>query len=131
MLPTAAFVIANGLLGLTTKLALRSVEWQELVMWSALAYGVAALVLLAVGRGSLRWVSDTPWAIVSGILPVIGLAMFFLAINNAEVSRVVPITSAYPLVTVLLALLFLNEAFTVPRGLGILLVVCGVALLSR
>lgn len=100
-------------------------------MWSALAYGVAALVLLAVGRGSLRWVSDTPWAIVSGILPVIGLAMFFLAINNAEVSRVVPITSAYPLVTVLLALLFLNEAFTVPRGLGILLVVCGVALLSR
>jgi transporter family protein len=57
--------------------------------------------------------------------------MFFLAITNAEVSRVVPITSAYPLVTVLLALLFLNEAFTVPRGLGILLVVCGVALLSR
>lgn len=100
-------------------------------MWSALAYGGAAVLLLTIGRGSLSWASDTPWAIATGVIPVLSLVMFFLAVSNAEVSRVVPISSAYPLITALLAVLFLNEALTATRAGGMLLVVAGVAILSR
>jgi transporter family protein len=130
VLPTAGFVVLLGLLGVTTKLALRSLEWPDLVLWTALAYGGTALVLIAVGRGSLRWVSDTPWAAATGVIPAIALVLFFVAVNSGEVSRIVAIGAAYPLITALLAVLLLDETVTPPRLAGMLLVVVGVVLLS-
>jgi transporter family protein len=57
--------------------------------------------------------------------------MFFLAVDAADVSRVVPVTAAYPLVTVLAAVLVLSESISIERAVGMLLVVIGVIMLSR
>ena len=129
--PTIGFVIATGLLGVTSKLALRSLQWQDLLVWTALAYAAVAVVVLISGRGRLRWAADTPWAIVSGVLPVASLVMFFIAIGAANASRVVPVSAIYPLVTVVAAWLLLNETITVTQAFGMLLVIGGVVALTR
>jgi bacterial/archaeal transporter family protein len=129
--PTIGFVIATGLLGVTSKLALRSLQWQDLLIWTALAYAIVAVTVLATGGGRPRWTPDTPWAIVTGILPVASLVMFFLAIGAADASRVVPVSAIYPLVTVVAAWLLLNETITVTQALGMLLVIGGVVALTR
>ncbi len=54
---------------------------------------------------------------------------FYRALKFGEASKVVPLAAIYPLVSFLLALLFLGERFTVTKLFGISFVLLGVAFL--
>lgn len=129
LLPVVGYLIANGLLGITSKLALRDVNWQVLLFWTALAYSVMGIVFLVSGvdfvvNESIGWIG------IMGILVPGTLVLLFIALTTGDVSRVVPIGAAYPAVTVLAAALFLDEPLTLPRVLGTVLVIVGVILVS-
>jgi transporter family protein len=128
--PSLGYVLVLGLLGVTTKLALDDLRWQELILWTAVAYAAIAAVLTVVNGQRLRIVPGAGYGLVSGILAATALIALFLALGAGEVSRVVPITSSYPVVTVLLAALMLRERVTALRGAATMLVVGGVILLS-
>jgi transporter family protein len=129
--PSVAYLILLGGLGITTKYALRSLTWEELVVWSALAYVAIAAVLVGTGT-PLRFHSglNGGMAAVSALIAPVSLTLLFLALRAGDASRVIPLTAAYPLVTVLLALLVLNEAFSVATFVGAALVVVGAILLT-
>ncbi|MCS6875867.1 MAG: DMT family transporter [Aquificaceae bacterium] len=65
--------------------------------------------------------------IMSGFL---GLFFFFKAVREGEVSVVAPLASTSPLWASLIAFFLLNEPFSWLRFFGILLVVCGIVLIS-
>ncbi|MGQ9526037.1 MAG: EamA family transporter [Armatimonadota bacterium] len=50
---------------------------------------------------------------------------YFYAMKAAEASRVVPMASSYPVVTLVLGILLLGEKLNVPKVLGTLMVVGG------
>jgi len=70
--------------------------------------------------------------LVAGVVvnPVLGQLALFKALKFGEASRVVPIAASYPLVTVILAALFLGEKLTVPKVAGVLCIVVGVGLVT-
>lgn len=72
---------------------------------------------LFVGAGGL----------VAGLL---GQFAFYSALKWGEASVVVPVAATYPLVALLVSVLFLGEAFTMQKLAGIALVVGGVVLLK-
>lgn len=72
---------------------------------------------LFVGAGGL----------VAGLL---GQLAFYSALKGGEASVVVPVAATYPLVALLVSVLFLGEAFTMQKLAGIALVVGGVVLLK-
>jgi transporter family protein len=131
LLPAAAFVAIEGALGVATKLALRSIGWRELLIWTACSYGVLAFCLIAIAGESVPLGTGAPWAILSGVFASVGLMTFFLALDRGEASKVVPVTAAYPLVTAVLAALVLSEEVSLLRGLGTILVVLGIIQLGR
>ncbi|MGI5850033.1 MAG: EamA family transporter [Christensenellales bacterium] len=61
----------------------------------------------------------------------IGDLAYFAAIKNGQVSLVSIILSASPLVTILLSMIFLNEAVTVTRIIGSFLIIVGIFLALR
>jgi len=61
---------------------------------------------------------------------LIGQFFYFKALKMWEASRVVPIAAAYPFIAFLLAIVFLGEKITLAKGLGAVLVVCGILLLG-
>ncbi|MEJ7620083.1 MAG: DMT family transporter [Aquificaceae bacterium] len=65
--------------------------------------------------------------IMSGFL---GLFFFFEAVKRGDVSVVAPIASTSPLWGSLIAFILLGEPFSWLRAFGILLVVCGIVLIS-
>lgn len=73
--------------------------------------------LLFVGAGG----------VVAGLL---GQFAFYSALKWGEASVVVPVAATYPLVALLVSVVFLGEAFTVQKLVGICLVVGGVVLLK-
>jgi transporter family protein len=128
--PTVYYVVAVGALGVTSKLALRTLTWQDLILWSGLGYVLVSTVLLASGQTSLRFGSGSGWAASSAALAITGLVALYLALNSGKAGVVVPVTAAYPVVTLLLAAAVLAEALTVGRVVGVALVVGGVVVLT-
>ena len=130
LVPTLAYVVTLGALGVTSKLALRTLDWQELVIWSAGAYLLVAVVLLTVGGGSIHFESNTWWAVLSAFIVVSSLILLYIALGNGEASKIVPITAAYPAVTLIGAALFLSESISLAKVGGMLLVMAGVVVLT-
>jgi uncharacterized membrane protein len=117
-------------MGITSKLALETLSWPQLVVWGAIAYAIGAVVAVATGtRVTLG--AGTVAAAATGAMLVAGSALLFVALGRGDASVVVPVSSIYPAVTVLLAALFLAEAITWTRVAGLVLVLAGVGLLTR
>lgn len=129
LIPTLAYVVTLGALGVTSKLALRTLDWQELVIWSAGAYLVVAVVLLLTGSG-IHFESNTWWAAISAAIVVTSLILLYVALGNGEASKIIPITAAYPAVTLLGAALFLSESISLAKAGGMILVLVGVLVLT-
>jgi transporter family protein len=130
LVPTLIYVLAVGAIGVTGGLALRSLRWQDLLVWTAIGYALVAVVIVARGEAAFKISTATGWAALSGALAIGGLIAFYVAIGHGEVSKVVPITAAYPAVTLLLSAIFLTESMTLVRCIGTGLVIAGVALVS-
>ena len=132
--PAIAYVALLGAGGVTAKLALRSITWQQLVLWVPIAYLVvsAGLVfLIACANVTGLLVAGGGWAAVTAVCASSALVLFFYALTKGPASQVTPVTSAYPIVTVIGSALFLAEKITLIRGLGTALIVSGVVLLAR
>jgi transporter family protein len=71
------------------------------------------------------------YAIVSGIVALLGLVAMYAAFQKAEASLVVTITALYPLFTILLSTCLLKERITMSEGLGMFLAVVGIVLMTR
>lgn len=131
LIPSLGYVVVVGLLGVTVKLALEGFTWQELVVWTSLAYVACSAVLLLSGTPvRLRGGLEGSMLVASALIPPAGLAMLFFALTRGDASRVIPITAVYPALTALLAVLLLAEPISWRAAAGIACVVLGVILLS-
>jgi transporter family protein len=129
--PVVAYIILLGATGVTTRYALRTISWEQMVLWVPVAYLPFAIVLMTA-RGA-RFPSGIGgfWAAVTAFCAAAALVLFFYALTKGEASTVVPASSAYPLVTLIGAAIFLGEQITIARVIGALLIVSGVIVISR
>jgi transporter family protein len=130
LVPTAIYVLTVGAIGVTGQLALRTLRWQDLLVWTAIGYVLVAAVIVIQGQADLGLSRANGWAALSAAMAIAGLIAFYVAVGHGEVSKVVPITATYPAVTLVLSALFLSESVTLLRWVGTALVIGGVALIS-
>ena len=130
VVPALLYIVLLGASGVTTKLALRTISWEQMVLWVPVVYVTVCIVLLATGTRFPLGVGGG-WALATAVCVAAALILFFIALTHGEAATVVPVTSAYPVVTLIGAALFLSEKITLVRGFGTALVVAGVVLLSR
>jgi transporter family protein len=131
IVPTLGYVLLLGAAGVTARYALRTISWQQLVLWVPIAYLVLAIPIgVTRGAGFPLGIGGL-WAALTAFCAAGALVLLFLALTKGEASTVVPVSSAYPLVTLAGAAVFLAEQITVARVLGALLIVSGVVVISR
>ncbi len=130
LLPTLGFVVTLGAVGVTSKLALRTLVWQDLIVWTTVVYVVVAAYLLVSGQGSFGSGRDVWWALLTAVLAIISLIMLYLALGKAPASKVIPVSAAYPAFTLLLAALVLSEDISLVKVVGLALVIGGVVLIT-
>jgi len=101
-----------------------------LLLESIVALGLVIFIVLI--RIGIPEASKGPWSVyglISGSALAVGLLTYYLALNRSAVSFVVVVTSAYPLIALLLNALLLKEKLTLLQYVGAGLVVIGVGLL--
>ncbi|MSO94866.1 MAG: hypothetical protein EXQ81_03610 [Thermoleophilia bacterium] len=101
------------------------------MLWVPIVYAVIALVLI-FGFGTRFPVGvGGAWAALTAVLASAALVLVFVALDRGKASIVVPVTSIYPIVTLIGSAVFLAEGVTVPKVVGTLLVVAGATLVTR
>jgi transporter family protein len=131
LFPTLVYVFTTATLAIVSKFALRTLSWQDMLVWMGAAYTVVVTVLLASGSTRLELTAGSGWAIVSASLVIGGLVLLYLALGRGEASKIVPVTASYPAVTLILSVLVLSESLTVGRVVGVALVASGVMVITR
>lgn len=123
-----------GLWGFCEKVAARSITPGSLVILSTLgSLSVFPIYLVLFARHmKFHWQSpDYYMSLAGGMASAAGGLFFYFAISKGEASRVVMITALYPMITVILASLFLNEALTLPKIAGIICAIVAMVLLTQ
>jgi transporter family protein len=68
---------------------------------------------------------------IGGLLAnVVGQVLFYNALQGGDVSRILPITGAYPMIAFVLGILILGEAVTVQKIAGAALIMGGIIMLK-
>ena len=100
----------------------------------AVARLTAVLFLLVVvllrREPTLPKMKVAPFVILAGVLDAIGNAFFVLATHNGRLDIAAVLSSLYPAATVLLAAIVLRERVTRIQGIGILIALIAVPLIS-
>ena len=68
--------------------------------------------------------------LIPGLLAVLGIFLYFNALSDSSVSKIVPLTAVYPLFTCFYAYIFLKEDFSTEKIIGTILIVAGVFILN-
>ena len=108
-----------------TALTIRSVTIAAIMLVTGLLTGKLAGVSQVSTRSALFIVGEGIFAALLGQLA------YYYAIKLGDVTVVSPIAAGYPIITVLLAMLFLGEGLTVQNFLGAALIVAGVIVIQR
>ena len=112
------------------KVSLRHASWAQVsFVYGAIATALFGVLLLGPARRGFGGTNG--WALAaSGLCGAVGLATFYLALDRGKASAVVPMISAYPMITAALALAFLGESIGTAQLVGICLVIGGVILIG-
>ncbi len=134
-------VLAWGLAPVFDKFLARVLSpWTIVLIRTTVTMIIVAVYAIRSGALSeIRALSsgDVPiWMIVGAVVAsamlggLIGQLAYYYAMAGADASRVVPITSTYPLVAALAAIAVYREPLTPYKVIGALLIVAGVILVS-
>lgn len=131
-LPSALLALFSfGLWGLFTKLAVVHINAKSALIYQTLGVALISIYLFS----TMHFKAETDfrgffYAILTGIAYAIGCWFYFIAASKGKIVTVVTLTALYPLVTILLAFVFLKEAVSTKQWLGIVFAFISIMLMS-
>jgi transporter family protein len=127
---TILAMVTFGAWGFFPKLAINYINPQ-----SALIYQVIGGLLVGiVGLAMLNFKPETHplgilFAFLTGITGVLGTFFYYLAASRGQISIVVSLTALYPLITIMLAIVFLHETLIMKQVIGLCFAIAAIILL--
>lgn len=121
-------MILWGLWGFTGKVAVDSQGWSSAFTIASISAIIVTLGFFAYQRPPIKEISW--YAIAAGAIGTLGTLAFYLALERGRASIVVPLTALYPGITILLSFLVLGEKVSFYQGVGILLAMASMVLMS-
>ncbi|MBI4150475.1 EamA family transporter [Candidatus Woesearchaeota archaeon] len=124
-------LIVFGFWGFFPKLAGNYISPKSVMLYEVLG-------AIIIGMGVLFLVNFKPethpygilFGILTGIAATLGSLFYIFAVRYKQVSIVVTMTALYPVITILLAFLFLNESITIRQGIGMVFALIAIVLFS-
>ena len=131
LFPTITGLILFGLWGFFPKLTVAYLDAKSALVYQTIGSIIVGMVVLFHlklqpafhPRGML-------FAILTGVAGVSGTLCYFAAASRGRVSLVVSITALYPLITIILASIFLREPLTVKQISGMACALVAIILMS-
>lgn len=125
------YILLVGVGSFLQKFAMKDLNAYHINFLMALGMLVTALPALWIKQGSLKVpVDGLPLGAPIGLLMAVGSISYVLALEKMPVGVAAAIATSYVVLVVALSWIFLGEAMTWTKGIGIALTIAGVSLLS-
>jgi len=129
--PTLTALVLFGLWGFFPKLTVAHLDARSALVYQTIGSVLVGLIVLF----SLKMQPDfnlrgMVFAILTGIAGVTGTLCFFAAASRGRISLVVSITALYPMITIILAAIFLKEPLTTRQLAGMASALVAILLMS-
>jgi bacterial/archaeal transporter family protein len=124
-------IVLWGIVGLLQKLGTNRVSANSLLIWLMVGYVLLIPWLLSTTRLSDLTPRDTVIGTLAGITNGLGAWYLFASLESgAKASVAIPLTALNPLLTILLAMIFLSERLTALQWVGIIIAIIAGAMIS-
>ena len=125
-------LVLYGFWGFFPKLAVRDVDPMSALLYEIIgACFIGLIVLISIGT-DLQFTRAGFWfAFLTGVSGMVGTLFFFKAAKYGPISVVVSLTALYPLIAIILAVIFLKEPITLRQFFGMGLALIAIFLMNR
>lgn len=131
LIPTLGAVICWAGWAFLPKIALQHLDAKSILIYEVLGGLTIALLILVNLNYKLELdLRSSSIAFASGVLNILGVLCYLQAISKGKIALVSTISALYPLLVIILALLFLQESLTSKQFLGAGFGVLAIILLS-
>ncbi len=133
VLYSALTLLAWGLWAFLPKLALSSIDPQTAFMFEVFGGVITGLFVFIILRPQLvgAEIRGVVPALLTGVAGYLGILCFMYALREGRIGIVAPVTALYPVVTLVLAMIFLRERINLVQLAGIILALVSVVLISH
>ena len=119
-----------GISGFMSKLAVGYMSPNRVLGYQVLGALLTGVLLFPSLELKFEFGKGAFFGILLGVSAILGSLFFLLSVELGKVSVVTMVSALYPLVTILLAFFFLKEPITLKQGMGMILALIAMALLS-
>ncbi len=131
LFPALIATLSWGVWGLAMRFASQHYEWHQTLILSSFWTFIFAMVIGFWFTSGIVFDSTGLWfTIAAGFFGSLAVAGFQSALELGKTSIIVPLTALYPVVTVVLSVIFLKEGVTALQGMGIALAIVSTLLMS-
>ena len=124
-------MITFGFWGFFPKLAINYISPQSALIYQVLGGLLVGLIaLVTAGFKPETQPMGMLYAFLTGITGVLGTLFYYAATSRGQLTIVVSLTALYPLVTILLAFIFLHETISLKQVVGLFFALTAIVLLS-
>jgi len=131
LFPSVLALILWGVWGIFQKLATNQMVPRNVYFLSSLGAFVVVLLMVSTAKFPLSMnFEGSFFALLAGICSSLGGLLFLQAMSRGEAAIVITFTALYPVVSIILSFILLNETITVKQGIGIVLALFSMMLLT-
>lgn len=131
IMPAIATFFAWGIWAFLPKITTRYINEGSAMVYQSLGGIIIGLGVLISMKFRLEF--NPPgftFGVATGLFGFFGAFTYLLAVTRGPLTLVAPLTALYPVLAILLGILFLNEAITLKQSFGILLSLVSIILIS-
>jgi len=131
LLPTFGAFVLWGLWSFFPKITTKYISPRSAILFEVLGGMLVAIIVLF----SLKFKPDIHpkgvlLAISTGILGFAGAFCYLYAASKGPISLIAVVSALYPVIAIVLAVIFLNESISIKQGVGIVLGLGGMILIT-
>ena len=124
-------IVCWGFMGFITKLTYKYFSWHQIfVVTNIVPFATSLLILFLLKRSINIHSLGFGYALLAGVASALGAIAFYSALGVGNAIIVVPLTALYPVVTVILSYLILHEEISLIKGVGLMLALVAIILIS-
>jgi transporter family protein len=127
-------ILTWGIWGIFSKISLREYSWEQIYVITGMVTLISSILIYTFNIHAKQTLnlgsSGFYYAIAAGLVSVLAYYGFYNALKFGKASIVVPFTALYPIITIIMAFIFLNERISFYQGTGIILAIIAMFLFS-
>ncbi len=132
LLPALGSLIFYGFWAFFPKMASLTINPKSFLFYNVIGSVVVNFVIFFVMKSKLQFeMKGFVFSILTGVFGILGTLLFAYALGKGKASVVIIVTALYPIVSIILAMVFLKEVISIRQFIGMALGMVAVVLISK